>query len=751
MKVIHLIGGGDIGGAKVHVLSLVKQLNKEIEVKIISFRPGIFEREAKLLNIDTKVIRNNNLIKDIKDTIKIIKKENFELIHCHGAKGNIIGYFCKRATKLPVISTIHSDYKLDYMHSFIKSISLGKINAFFLKKMDAHIAVTNNFRNMLISRKFNANRIYSVCNGLDFSHEKIIISKKLFLDSYGIAFDKNTILVGIVARFNPVKSIDTLIKAAHKIKKQNKNIKFLIAGEGDDAKKLKELALSLNLQDTLFFLGWVKNPYNLMNAIDISVLTSISEGFPYSLLEGAMFKKASISTNVGGIPDLLEHNYNGYLFEPKDSETLVKYILALAVDTKKRELFGKRLYLKALSDFSIEKMVDLQMHAYNDILSWFKKGKSSYDIILSGYYGFMNIGDDALLYSIINNLKHIEEDIKILILSRNPVETTKIIGVDSISRFNLFSIISTMKRSDLFIYGGGTLIQESTSTRSLLYYLGTMYLAKLLGLKTMLYANGVKLLKKKFNIIVTRYVMNKIDLITLREKISLEQLNKLKINKPKILLTADPAVTTYPCSNSRVKEIFNKEKMPIEQKYMGISLREWKGYEKTFSPIIAKFADYIFEKYNIVSVFIPMQRKYIDDSKLSKTIANLMSSKSYTLSSYYTAEETMGVIKNMELIIGMRLHTLIFSTCCTVPSIALEYEPKVSSFMKYIELEKLIAGNVDNISYIDILNVFNYIEEHKINIKKTLKEQTDILRSKAIDNALSAIALKNEKGIKNEN
>jgi len=542
MRIIHLIGGGDIGGAKVHVLSLVRQLNKQIDVKIISFRPGIFANEAKQLNLDISVIRNNNIIKDIKKTITIIKIGKYDLIHCHGAKGNIIGYFCKKATKLPIISTIHSDYRLDYMHSYLKSITLGKINALFLKKMDAHITVTNNFRDMLIARKFNANRIYSVCNGLDFSKIHITSDKTQFLAINNINYNENTILVGIVARFNPVKNINTLIKAAYEIKKKNSNIKFLIAGEGDEAKSLKTLVNSLNLKDTVFFLGWIKEPFELMNAIDINVLTSISEGFPYSLLESAKFKKANISTDVGGISDLIKHNYNGYLFKPKDIESLVKHIINLSNDKRKRELFGKRLYENALTDFSIEKMSSLQIDAYKDILSWFKKGKNSYDIILSGYYGFMNIGDDALLNSIINNLKHIEKDIKILILSRNPVETSKMIGVDSISRVNLLNIIATMRKSDLFIYGGGTLIQESTSTRSLLYYLGTMYLAKLLGLKTMLYANGVKLLKKKFNILVTKYVMNKIDLITLRERISLVQLNLLNISKPKITLTADPAV-----------------------------------------------------------------------------------------------------------------------------------------------------------------------------------------------------------------
>jgi len=751
MKVIQLIGGGDIGGAKTHVLSLAKQLNKEIEVKVVSFREGVFAEEAFSLGLDIVVVRNKNIFKDIKQTIAIIKKGNYDLIHCHGAKGNIIGFFCKNSTKLPIITTLHSDYRLDYMHSFFKSITIGKLNALVLRKMDAYITVTNNFKKMLISRHFNSNRVYAIWNGLNFNEKIKKYDKATFLNKFNIPYDANTIFVGIVARLNPVKSIDTLIKAAFEIKKSHKNIKFVIAGDGPEEKTLKTLCSNLKLEDTVFFVGWIKDAYEIINAIDISVLTSISESFPYSLLEGALLKKASISTDVGGIPDLFDHTINSFLFTPKDISTLSSYIIELADNKNKRILFGNKLYEKAISNFSLEKMAELQIHAYNDVLSWRHKKKRSYDIILSGYYGFMNIGDDALLYSIINNLKSIEHDLKILILSRNPIETTKIIGVDSISRFNLFNIISTMLRSDLFIYGGGTLIQESTSTRSLLYYLGTMYLAKILGLKTMLYANGVMLLKKKFNILVTRFVMNKIDLITLRESTSLIPIKALNISKPQILITADPAVTTYPCSKKRVLEIFKKESIPLNKKYIGICVRDWKGYENTFSKVIASFLEILYKEHEIIPIFIPMQRKYIDDFQLSKNIAKLLSFKTYILSKYYSAEETMGVIGNMDTLLGMRLHSLIFATCCTVPPIALVYEPKVSSFMDYIELHPLIAGNVSDISITNLLDTFNYVNKNEKDIKKILKTQTNLLRFKGLKNASLAIELKNKKGEKREN
>lgn len=752
MKVLHLIGGGDIGGAKVHVLSLARALSSRIPVKLVSYRHGSFSEDALRMGIDVKIISTGRFLLDVRETIRLIRQDSYDILHCHGAKGNIIGYLCKRKTGICLVSTIHSDYRLDYLHNVFKTFTLGLINALVLRKMDALIPVTLHFRKLLIQRRFNPNRVYSIHNGMDFPKEVPRYTREYLSEKFGIPLDKNTVLVGILARLYPVKSIETLIEAARFIKKENPNIKFLIGGEGEDYRKLDRLVKKYRLEDTCYFLGWLKDPHELMSIIDISVLTSISEGLPYSLLEGALFRKATIATAVGGIPDLINHGVSGYLLQPRDIPSLVSHILDLSKDVLKRERFGNALHAMAIRDFSMERMVSVQMDIYEDMMSWILRKGRTYDIILSGYYGFGNIGDDALLYSILFNLKSIEKDIRILILSRNPVETASLLGVDSISRFNLFEIISTMKKSDLFIYGGGTLIQESTSTRSLLYYLGTMYLAKRLGLGTMLYANGVEPLKKAFNRLVTRKVVNQIDLITLREMKSRELLRALKIDKPVIEVTADPAVTTYPCPGKRVEEIFQNDAIPPGRKYLGISIREWQGYEKRFLPIIARYADHMSTVHGYVPIFIPMQWRFVDDVALSRAVMSRMEQPSYILSEYYSAEEIMGVIGRLDLLVGMRLHSLIFAACCQTPLIGIVYEPKVAWFMEYIRLPRLLAGHVSDFTLETLLDLTSCVIETAPDIRVHLEKETLLLRQKAMDNARLAIDLKNRaRGIPHEN
>ena len=140
MKVIHLIGGGDTGGAKTHVLPLVRELSKYIEVKMVTFLPGVFTDEAKSMGINVELFDGIFLFNVLK-VVKLIKNEKFTLIHSHGAKGNTAAVICKLFTGLPIVTTIHSDYKLDYMNNLCKKYTNGLINTIALRFIDYYIAV----------------------------------------------------------------------------------------------------------------------------------------------------------------------------------------------------------------------------------------------------------------------------------------------------------------------------------------------------------------------------------------------------------------------------------------------------------------------------------------------------------------------------------------------------------------------------------------------------------------------------------
>ena len=744
MRVVHIIGGGDVGGAKTHMLYLLKELSRHMEVKLISLRPGVFAEDAHALGIDVSVVKSRNIFSDIKKVKKIIMDGKYDIIHSHGAKANIFSLAASRKAGLPTVTTVHSDYRLDYMHSFPKRITIGLVNSIALRFIKNHIAVSNNFKEMLISRNFNPLDIYVLYNGMDFSPPNAEYSRKKLLEKHKLDIPDDNVIAGIAARLYPVKSIETIVKAASLVKAKNKKVKFLIGGDGEDRKMLESLSAELNLQDTVFFLGWQNDPNEIMSSIDISLLTSISESFSYSILEGARFKKATISTRVGGIPDLIENGKNGFLFEPGDVNRFADLILELAEDDNKRIEMGQRLYEKALAQFSVESMGKTQINIYSGILE--KKASSDnrqtpYDAIISGYYGFRNIGDDALLMSILKDLKSFKPDIRLIVLSRIPAVTARDFHVPSINRANVLRIYQAMRKSKAFIYGGGNLLQDNTSTRSLFFYLSMVWLAKKLNLKVMFYANGIGPLKKSLNRLLTKKIINKVDIITLREELSYDELKHLEISKPRILLTADAALTITDGYSCNENSIINKLGLNNGKLLLGISLRKYPGHERIehekYESVIAQAIDHAVDSYGVYPVFFPMQ--YPEDVPILENVAAKLQHESLIIKYKLDIFETYELIASMKMLIGMRLHALIFSAIATVPMVGLVYDPKIQGFLDCIHQPS--AGNVLDLEYDKLVELVDYVWENKEDIQKQLSHSIPLLKEKALENARVAVEL----------
>ena len=134
------------------------------------------------------------------------------------------------------------------------------------------------------------------------------------------------------------------------------------------------------------------------------------------------------------------------------------------------------------------------------------------DIIISGYHGFKNSGDEALLFAILNTLRKKKKDIDVTVLSKTPEETARVYNVNSVSRYNFFKVRKEMKNSKMLLFGGGSLLQDATSSKSILYYLAIIFLAQRCGIKTMLYANGIGPIIKKSNRFLATKILNNVDI-----------------------------------------------------------------------------------------------------------------------------------------------------------------------------------------------------------------------------------------------
>ena len=242
MKVMHLISGGDSGGAKTHVHSLLKNLARTIDVTMVCFMEGPFAQEARELGIPTVVLPGHNLWK-VRNTLKkMIVEGGYQILHCHGARGNLMGAMLRRATGLPVVTTVHSDYRLDYLGRPFSRLTYGTINTVALRKLDYRIGVSDAMTDLLISRGFDPDKLFTIYNGIDFTPRTPALSRAEYWKSVGLDADEDSVVVGIAARLNPVKDIATLIRGFALAHETCPNLRLLIAGDGEQMEMLKELS-----------------------------------------------------------------------------------------------------------------------------------------------------------------------------------------------------------------------------------------------------------------------------------------------------------------------------------------------------------------------------------------------------------------------------------------------------------------------------------------------------------------------------
>ncbi|MBO8129071.1 MAG: polysaccharide pyruvyl transferase CsaB [Peptococcaceae bacterium] len=303
-------------------------------------------------------------------------------------------------------------------------------------------------------------------------------------------------------------------------------------------------------------------------------------------------------------------------------------------------------------------------------------------VVIVGYYGANNTGDEAILTGMIHALKA-QGITDITVLSRDPEQTRKIHGVNSIyigRRFDgLIEIFHKMRKSKLFILGGGGLLQDY-SRRVVPYWLSRVLLALLARTPVMYYAQGIGPLRTKEAKRLVRLISNRVKWITVRDEESLSLLQELGVFKPRMEVTADPALGIKVTSNGldllrQAGIILDPRKIKV-----GISLRSWKG-EESYLPVLIQALQRLKEEYDVQYIFFPFQ--FGEDEGISQKVMEAVEAEdACLLKGTYTPEQVAAMLKEMDGVIAMRLHAVILSAVSFVPSFGLIYDPKVLRFME---------------------------------------------------------------------
>lgn len=320
-------------------------------------------------------------------------------------------------------------------------------------------------------------------------------------------------------------------------------------------------------------------------------------------------------------------------------------------------------------------------------------------IVLSGYYGFRNAGDEAILTAMLNSWEKLLPDTEFVVLSGDPYYTSVNYGVKSVHRFNFLGIIKAIFACDMFISGGGSLLQDVTSKKSLLYYLSLIWLAKLFGKPTMLYAQGIGPINSGFLKKLTGYVLQKVDCIAVRDEESQQFLHSLGIAEEKIKLTADVVFLLPETSLEDGKILIERLGIGRENPIVGVAIRTWDN--DVYFGALVDALDNLADRGKQI-LLIPFQ--YPVDMSSAKKLQRALRHPAKILDKECDTQEMLSVIGNLETVVGMRLHSLIFAATMGVPFVALEYDPKVSGFVERVGGSS--AGSVDKLTTNKILQAY---------------------------------------------
>lgn len=356
-------------------------------------------------------------------------------------------------------------------------------------------------------------------------------------------------------------------------------------------------------------------------------------------------------------------------------------------------------------------------------------------VVISGYYGFDNIGDEAILKSIIMALKEQDENIEITVLSSNPIETKRNYNVNAINRWSINSIYKELLNSDGLISGGGSLLQDVTSSRSILYYTFIIGLARLMKKPVFVYAQGVGPINKNLNKKIVKHFLNKVQYISLRDNESFELIKSIGV-KTKVDIVPDPVM------GLDFKSVSQKNR---NNNYIIISIRDWSTKYNYLKQIAKSCNDIIKEGIDIK--LLPMHGKLDEDT--SKKLAELIEYDVEILSYKMNIEKKLKYITEAKVMIGMRLHALIFAGNVCTPMIGISYDPKIDSYLKLVN--QICIGNVnEGIDSAELTEKVLYIIENYEDIKESLGKSTKKLKSTAKLTANKAITTFKNYKIKGE-
>jgi glycosyltransferase involved in cell wall biosynthesis len=386
-----------IGGPSHNVTLLSAYLSPEFETKLLVGKKDPAEKDATYIAeqlglVPIEIAEMRRSVLPFSDIIayfkikKIIREFKPDIVHTHASKSGAIGRFAARSCNVPlVVHTFHGHVFHSYFNKFMSGL-IVRFERFMSKKTDAIIAISDSQKHELtdIYKIAPADKIFTIPLGFNLDKFSVDQDKKriIFRNKYGFGTDE--LIIGIIGRIVPIKNHDMFLEVAAILRQKHKTkVRFAIIGDGEMRAHVEQKATDLGLsysyfithpkeQSDIIVTSWETEIDQALAGLDIILLTSNNEGTPVSLIEAQSARKPVVSTDVGGVEDVVIHGETGFIAAVNDNEAFANYVDRLISDPQLCHKMGDAGYENVIKRYSKQRLVADMRNLY---LSFLNKGK----------------------------------------------------------------------------------------------------------------------------------------------------------------------------------------------------------------------------------------------------------------------------------------------------------------------------------------------------------------------------------------
>ncbi len=667
MNLLFLISSLDRGGAETHLLSLASELARNGHSITVLSSGGILAKQLSRLGITHKKLPLHSrspisLLYSYISLRKLLSTKQYDLIHAHARIPAFLAARIARRKNIPMITTVHAKFRTTPLRRCCSRWG------------NYSIAVSEDLRQYLCEKyDLSSERISVIPNGIDTNHffpsppneqrtiQRLVYLSRLDDDCSEVAF--------------------LLCELAPKLYSRYPNLEIVLGGGGTALPHLQRIVQQMKLP--IILMGHLDDPRSLLWSADCVIGTS----------------RVALEAIACGIPVILAGNegFLGLLSEelfPKAAATnfccrgtkaVTSALLLDAIDeffsmtNEERKSQITLLQQEIRTKYTIERVAKETLLVYERIRAEAHL-EGTATLVLCGYYGDGNTGDHALLRAAIRRAKKEHPTFSLCAITAHGKKNEPHFGIRCIGRRSLFSLLRVIRSARLFVFGGGTLLQDRTSLRSLCYYSFLLHYAKQHGVACELWANGIAPPRSRMAMYLIRRVLYDSQKIGLRDHRSLALAHELCADKENLPLTLeeDLAEHTLPTEEHRIRFLLERYhllgKDGAIRRFAVIAPRgmEQSGQRHIFSWWLTRLIS-----GGIHPVFVPMFPK--EDLFLCERLAREFGG---TLLRGLSERDLVGLMCYAERVASMRLHGLIFASCAKIPFVGFGEDPKIESYCR---------------------------------------------------------------------